>query len=76
MCECVCMCMCVCVSGSTYIQAKLIFLNTFEYYHHPGWRLMKAGYRTCFHTLYDEKKYIRLNIYTSQANIPEYLCIL
>ena len=23
----------------------------------PGWQLMKAGYRTCFHTLYDEKKF-------------------
>ena len=24
--------------------------------YHPGWRLMRIGYRTCFHTLYDEKK--------------------
>ena len=24
--------------------------------YHPGWRLMWLGYRTCFHTLYDEKK--------------------
>ena len=23
--------------------------------YHPGWRLMRLGYRTCFHTLYDEK---------------------
>ena len=23
--------------------------------YHPGWRLMRAGYRMCFHTLYDEK---------------------
>ena len=23
---------------------------------HPGWRLMRLGYRTCFHTLYEEKK--------------------
>ena len=22
----------------------------------PVWRLMRAGYHTCFHTLYDEKK--------------------
>ena len=22
----------------------------------PGWRLMRLGYRTCFHTLYYEKK--------------------
>ena len=22
----------------------------------PGWQLMRTGYRTCFHTLYDEKK--------------------
>ena len=22
----------------------------------PGWRLMRLGYRTCFHTLYDENK--------------------
>ena len=29
--------------------------------YHPGWRLMRRGYRTCFHTLYDEK-YI-YNIY-------------
>ena len=26
--------------------------------YHPGWRLMRLGYRTCFHTLYDEKKKI------------------
>ena len=26
--------------------------------YHPGWRLMRLGYRTCFPTLYDEKKYI------------------
>ena len=24
--------------------------------YHPGWRLMRLGYRTCFHTFYDEKK--------------------
>ena len=24
----------------------------------PGWRLMRAGYRTCFHTLYDKNIYI------------------
>ena len=24
--------------------------------YHPGWRLMRLGYRTCFHTLYDKKK--------------------
>ena len=24
--------------------------------YHPGWRLMRLGYRTCFHTLYDENK--------------------
>ena len=24
--------------------------------YHPCWRLMMLGYRTCFHTLYDEKK--------------------
>ena len=24
----------------------------------PGWRLMRAGYRTCFHTLYDIYIYI------------------
>ena len=30
--------------------------------YHPGWRLMKAGYRTFFHTLYDEKNiYIYFN---------------
>ena len=23
--------------------------------YHPGWRLMRTGYHTCFHTLYDEK---------------------
>ena len=28
--------------------------------YHPGWRLMRLRYRTCFHTLYDEK---RKNIY-------------
>ena len=35
-------------------------VNTTELIGHcvitPGWRLIKAGYRTCFHTLYDEKK--------------------
>ena len=25
--------------------------------YHPGWRLMRLGYRTCFHTLYDENFY-------------------
>ena len=29
--------------------------------YHLGWRLMRAGYRTCFHTLYDEKKYIYIS---------------
>ena len=24
---------------------------------HPGWRLMRLGYRTCFYTLYEEKKW-------------------
>ena len=27
--------------------------------YHPGWRLMRLGYRTCFHTLYDENKKIK-----------------
>ena len=31
--------------------------------YHPGWRLMRLGYRTCFHTLYDEKKKNKKNIY-------------
>ena len=26
--------------------------------YHPGWRLMRAGYHTCFHTWYDEYIYI------------------
>ena len=35
-------------SGSTRLELpKLCY--------HPGWRLMRLGYRTCFHTLYDEK---------------------
>ena len=31
--------------------------------YHPGWRLMRLGYRTCFHTLYDENIYIYIYIY-------------
>ena len=31
--------------------------------YHPGWRLMRLGYRTCFHTLYDENSYIYIYIY-------------
>ena len=29
----------------------------------PGWRLMRVGYRTCFHTLYDIYIYIYIYIY-------------
>ena len=29
----------------------------------PGWRLMRIGCRTCFHTLYDEKEYTYIYIY-------------
>ena len=29
--------------------------------YHPGWRLMRTDYRTCFHTLYDEYIYIYIN---------------
>ena len=30
--------------------------------YHPGWRLMRLGYRTCFHTLYDEYIYIYIYV--------------
>ena len=32
--------------------------------YHPSWRLMRLGYRTGFHTLYDEKKYVYIYIPT------------
>ena len=38
---------------SVYIYTELLKLC-----YHPGWRLMRLGYRTCFHTLYDENIYI------------------
>ena len=42
--------------------------------YHPGWRLMRLVYRTCFHTLYDEKKkkkyiYIYIYIYYMVASV-------
>ena len=41
----------------------------------PGWRLMRAEYRTCFHTL-DDEKYIYIYIYTqTRTNIPTALKI-
>ena len=47
-----------------YIHTQYIYIYT-QYRlelpklcYHPGWRLMRLGYRTCFHTLYDEKIYI------------------
>ena len=36
-------------SGSTALSYRNCVIT-------PGWQLMSAGYRTCFHTLYDEKK--------------------
>ena len=31
--------------------------------YHSRWWLMRAGYRTCFHTLYDEKKCLYISMY-------------
>ena len=39
-----------------YIYIYIRENSTYIYIYHPGWRLMRAGYRTCFHTMYDEKK--------------------
>ena len=36
--------------------------------YHPGWRLMRLGYRTCFHMLYDEKKKIYIIKFISTNN--------
>ena len=36
-------------SGSTALSYRNCIIT-------PGWRLMRTWYRTCFHTLYDEKK--------------------
>ena len=46
-------------------EKKDIFLRTYIY----GWLLMRSGYRTCSHTLYDK---IKINIYIC---IIMYLCI-
>ena len=35
-------------SGSTALSYRNYVIT-------PGWRLMRAGYRTCIHPLYDEK---------------------
>ena len=39
-----------------------IYITWFQCYH-PGWQLMSLGYRTCFHTLYDEIKKNDIYIY-------------
>ena len=49
------MCVCVCV-----YRLELPKLCC-----HPGRRLMRLGYRTCFHTLYDEKK--KKGLYADKA---------
>ena len=38
--------------------------------YHPFWRLMRLGYRTCFHTLYDEKEEIYIYISSSSSSRP------
>ena len=53
---------------NVYMYIYIYIYSTALSYHpgcyHPGWRLMRLGYRTCFHTLYDEKKkYIYIYIY-------------
>ena len=45
-------CQAIYIFFSSYNIATLSYWNCY----HPGWRLMRAGYHTCFHTLYDEKK--------------------
>ena len=42
--------------------------------YHPGWRLMRLGCRTCFHTLYDEKKYIHVCV-CIYIYIYIYICV-
>ena len=56
----------------TYIYVYIYYMSNRNCVITPGWRLMRLGYRTCFHTLYDEKKYyihiyiqIRIYIYIS-----------
>ena len=49
--------------------------------YHPGWRLMRLGYRTCFHTLYDEKKIIWVILFfdflhTRHSNETIFFCSL
>ena len=45
-------------------MSKEYRLELLKLCYHPGWRLMRLGYRTCFHTLYDEK-----NIYMSKEEL-------
>ena len=43
-------------------------------FYHSGWWLMRAGYRTCFHTLYDEKKiYACVRMCTCERKIYIYI---
>ena len=67
-CVCICalVCMYVCMYAYAYMYIHVcvyicicIYIYTYIYMcYHPGWQLMRLGYRTCFHTLYDEKKCI------------------
>ena len=64
-------------TSRTFIQSKWLILGYIYIYIFlppwatetvitPGWRLMRTWYRTCFHTLYDEKLiyfYILLHIH-------------
>ena len=53
----------VCIYICIYICTALSYRNCVIT---PGWRLMRTWYRTCFHTLYDEKNkciYIYIYIY-------------
>ena len=52
--------MCVCVFFFFFIIHQL----PTRVITHPGWRLMRLGYCTYFHTLYDEKKKKKKKIYT------------
>ena len=62
----VCVCVCILInpvrwhkllgSGSTALSYQNCVIT-------PGWRLMRAGYRTCFHTLYNETIFIHTCIY-------------
>ena len=69
--------MCVCVCVCVWCQEWQYRLELPKLCYHSGWWLMRLGYRTCFHMLYDEKKkyiYILLSRYI-YIYIYIYVCV-